>query len=230
MDEPGQQIAELIVSQPEPYDEIAKPDRTEESLSRQNAYLKALYKTTLGIIGRLDLDDLLQAIVESVSQLVGAQHGFLHLSASFLSDEYHPDDLTVDCRVGIGLFRQFQGYHMEAPRGVSAVVWETREALNVADYDAGMGRSPDVHSGLLHAVMVVPLKSDDHVVGVIGLGHSAGSGRTFDSEEVEILGRFAELASIALDNSRLYMARERLIADLDAFATRWLTTCKGYSL
>jgi signal transduction histidine kinase len=227
MDEPERQVAGLTVAQPELHGKIAKLDRAEESLSRQNAYLKALHRTTLGIIGRFDLDDLLQAIVKSASQLVGAQHGFLHLSASFMSGEYDPDDLTVDCRVGIGSFHQYEGYHMEAPRGVSAVVWETQEALNVDDYDAWKGRSPDVRPGLVQAVMVAPLKSGDHVVGVIGLAHSAESGRTFDSEEVEILGHFAELASIALDNSRLYMARERLITDLDAFAHTVAHDLKG---
>jgi signal transduction histidine kinase len=209
---------ELVVAQREMHDEIARLDRAERSLSQQNAYLTALHTTTLGIIGRLDLDDLLHAIVESAGQLVGTPHGFLHLSTTFLSDEYDPEDTTIDCRVGIGAFRRFVGYHMDRPRGASAVVWETQRAVSVDDFEAWNGHSADSRPERVRAEMVAPLKSGEHVVGVIGLGHSAESEGTFGSEELEILGRFAELASIALDNARLHTARERLVTDLDAFA------------
>ena len=218
LDDLERRSIELVVAQREMHDEIARLDRAERSLSRQNAYLTALHTTTLGIIGRLDLDDLLQAIVESAGQLVGTPHGFLYLSTTFLSDEYDPDDMTIDCRVGIGAFRRYVGYHMDRPRGVSSVVWETQQAANVGDHEALEGRSADSRLDRVRAEMVAPLISGDHVVGVIGLGRSAESEGTFGDEELKILSRFAQLASIALDNARLYAARERLITDLDAFA------------
>ena len=57
----------------------------------------------------------------------------------------------------------------------------------------------------LHAVVGIPLKSGTQITGVLGLAHLE-EGRTFGTNEIELLGRFAQLASIALDNARLYSA------------------------
>jgi PAS/PAC sensor hybrid histidine kinase (EC 2.7.3.-) len=54
----------------------------------------------------------------------------------------------------------------------------------------------------------VPLKSSTEVVGILGMAH-ADSDRVFCDEEVDLLCRFAELASIALDNARLYTAAQQ---------------------
>ncbi len=56
--------------------------------------------------------------------------------------------------------------------------------------------------GVLGAVVGVPLNAGDEVVGVIGLA-SGASGRPFRAREIDALSRFAQLASIALDNARL---------------------------
>jgi signal transduction histidine kinase/DNA-binding NarL/FixJ family response regulator len=188
---------------------LAEVKRVEKTLSRQNEYLAALNETTLGVIIRLDLNELLKAIVTRACQLMDTPDGFLHLSASFASGQHRVEDTTIDCRVGLGIFRQFVGYHMEAPRGLSAKVWQVKYAMKIDDYDVWSGRSPDVNSDVVGSIVVAPLKSEEHVVGVIGMAHRAGSGRVFDDEEVELLHRFAELASIALDNARLYTAAQR---------------------
>ena len=60
----------------------------------------------------------------------------------------------------------------------------------------------------LRSVVGVPLTSDGEVIGVIGLAYTE-EGRFFGSTEVEILERFAALASIALDNAYLYTRVQR---------------------
>ncbi len=52
--------------------------------------------------------------------------------------------------------------------------------------------------------MAVPLHSGDKIVGTIGLAYERSSELQFDEAKVELVGRFAELASIALDNARLF--------------------------
>ena len=52
--------------------------------------------------------------------------------------------------------------------------------------------------------MGVPLKSGSQVTGVLGLACHRETGQTFSDEEKELLENFAELASVALDNARLY--------------------------
>jgi C4-dicarboxylate-specific signal transduction histidine kinase len=49
----------------------------------------------------------------------------------------------------------------------------------------------------------LPLKSERRVNGVIGLGYF-GSDRKFSAAEITVFSRFAEIASIALDNALLY--------------------------
>ena len=55
----------------------------DQRLRQQNAYLSALHQTTLGLINRLDRDELLNAILDNAAQLVGTEHGFF----SFVSGE-----------------------------------------------------------------------------------------------------------------------------------------------
>src|SRR5690606_27034013 len=45
-----------------------------------------------------------------------------------------------------------------------------------------------------------------------GLAYDAGTGRRFGKEELEVLSRFAQLASVALDNARLYSTAHHSIA------------------
>jgi signal transduction histidine kinase/CheY-like chemotaxis protein/HPt (histidine-containing phosphotransfer) domain-containing protein len=54
------------------------------------------------------------------------------------------------------------------------------------------------------------------VVGVLGIAREASSDRAFDEAEVELLQRFAQLASIALDNARLYTSAQEAKAEADA--------------
>ena len=48
-------------------------------LRRQNDYMAALHEMTLGIVKRLELDDLLEAIVVRAGALMGTPHGFIYL-------------------------------------------------------------------------------------------------------------------------------------------------------
>jgi PAS domain S-box-containing protein len=80
--------------------------------------------------------------------------------------------------------------------------------LVVDDYDTWSGRVDTFQQGAMRAIMGVPLKSGAQVVGAIGLAYGGESNRAFGSEEVDLLTRFAQLASVALDNARLYSAAQ----------------------
>jgi len=62
----------------------------------------------------------------------------------------------------------------------------------------------------------IPLKLDERVVGVLGLAHDHKSQKVFDPQVIETLEQFAELASLSINNVRLYQratetARRRAI-------------------
>ena len=57
------------------------------------------------------------------------------------------------------------------------------------------------------AVLAVPLKTQDEVTGVLGVGDVAG--RVFTEEDVQLLSAFADQAAIAFHNARVYAQTER---------------------
>jgi class 3 adenylate cyclase/HAMP domain-containing protein len=173
----------------------------QEKLRRQAQYLGALNQTTLGIISRLDLDELLQAIITRAGQLLDAPHGYI-----YLADE---DQDEIRRKVGVGIYEQSIGYRLNPGQGVAGRVWQSGEPLVVNDYDSWEGRIPnDKYDGYIRALIGVPLKSGEHVIGVLGVAYDAGSDREPGEEEVNLLTRFAELASISLDNARLFSAAQ----------------------
>jgi PAS domain S-box-containing protein len=177
--------------------DITERERAKRRLARQNAELEALHATTLSLLDDLDASHVLEAIVERASELLGAAAGFV-----YLVDEEH--QLLV-CEHGTGLFAGFGAVHLEKGEGVGGVVWAEEQLIAVDDYDAWAARV-GAYSGIgLRAVAGVPLRSGSKVVGVLGVGYGE-EGRTFGDSELLLLQRFAHLASLALENARLYDA------------------------
>jgi signal transduction histidine kinase/ActR/RegA family two-component response regulator len=181
-------------------------ERTEE-LRLQNAELGALHETTLGVMHRLDIADLLQELLERAGDLIGAQHGYIYVG--------RPDGAEIERQVATGVFEEDIGRRMKPGEGLAGRVWATGEPLVVDDYDAWDGRAKTIPRGRVRALVAVPLPSGSDVIGALGLARDRSDERTFEQSEVERLQRFAQLASIALDNARLYaVAREaRELAD-----------------
>ncbi len=165
---------------------------------KMNDYLAALHETTLGLMSRLDLNDLLAALVNRAGQLVGTQHGFVYL--------VNPDENVLERKIGTGVFAPMVGFRLQQGEGLAGKIWQSNQPSIIGDYDAWAGRSQNVAYRIIRAVMGVPIRSGSNVIGVIGMATEFESGRTFGDEEIELLTRFAQLASIALDNARLYAA------------------------
>ncbi len=196
----AERTAELSTANTRLQREIAERARAEETLLRQNEYLAALHETTLGLMSRLDLKDLLETLVRRAGQLLGTPHGFIYLVM--------PGEAELEREVGVGMFGQDVALRLKAGEGLSGQVWQTGQPMVVNDYDTWPGRLPD-RTQPIHAMAGVPLHSSSQVVGVLALASSRGSNRVFTDDEVEQLSRFAQLASIALDNARLFQETQR---------------------
>jgi signal transduction histidine kinase len=176
----------------------------EDQLRRQNEYLAALQETTLGLIRRLELTELLEDILRRSAALVGTEHGYIYLA--------EPDGTEMQIRVGIGWPSVVVGIRIKPGEGLGGKVWETGQPLVVDDYPSWAGRLIFTLNNPLHATVGVPLTSGSQVVGVIALAYLEPE-RRFGEEEVEILSRFAQLASVALENARLYAAAQAELAE-----------------
>jgi PAS domain S-box-containing protein len=184
--------------------DVSGDKRLARQLRTHGEYLEALHETTLGLIKRLDPQELLEAIVARAASLVGTENGYVY--------QVDPHDSEMEVRVGVGAFTDWKGYRLSRGEGAAGRVWMTGEPLVVPDYDTWEGRASSFPKGLFHGVVCMPLRSGAEVVGVLGVAH-VEKGRIFDPEDVAILGRFAELASISLDNARLYTdAQQELVA------------------
>ena len=175
--------------------EMCNVSQTEERLLRQNEYLTALHETSLGLIDHLDKEKLLEAVLQRAAMLTGTEHGFIYL--------LEPGDSDMQMQVGMGFFKSQLGLRVKPGEGMGGKVWQIEHPLLVVDYQSWEGRLSDKSLDDLHSVVGIPLKDRDGVHGVIGLA-SIKPDRRFTEEDIAVLGRFAELALVALDKGKLY--------------------------
>ena len=182
-------------------------ERTEE-LRMQNAELGALHETTLGVMHRFDVEELLKELLDRASELLGAGHGYIYVRSA--------EGEGIERRVATGIFEQDLGRRMVRGEGLAGRVWASGESLVVDDYDSWEHRADTVPPGHVRALLAVPLAHGSEVIGALGLARDRADERTFAAGEVERLQRFAQLASIALDNARLYAAAQAARQAADA--------------
>jgi PAS domain S-box-containing protein len=184
--------------------EIQALREAETALHRQNEYLTALHETALGLIDRLDKEELLETILERAARLSGTEHGYIYL--------LEPGDAQMQIQVGMGFFKSQLGLRVKRGEGMGGKVWQSEKPLLVDDYQSWEGRLSDKSLDELHSVVGIPLKYGSRIHGVIGLA-SVEAGKKFHAEDIAILGRFAELALVALDKARLYADVRRELAE-----------------
>ena len=180
---------------------LGKPNaRRHDDTLEGSPYLRALDETADALGGRHDPATLLGMIVTRATGLIGVPHGYLCLTDPIT------DQLVI--RNGLGLFAQHVGSPIPPGRGVAGEVMRSGKPFSVDDHDAYAGRVPGIEPGLIGAVLAVPIMSGGRTVGALGLA-SGSLTRTFGSREIDALGRFGQLASIALDNVRLFEEAQR---------------------
>ncbi|GEM_PF-675389 len=184
--------------------EIDERRRAEERLRRENEYRAALHETALGLLNRLDVDDLLNAIVTRAAALVEALDGYIFL--------LEPEKRRLRTRAGSGIYRDRVGRGVAIDEGLGGEVMRSGRPLAVEDYYAWRGHLRDLGLPQIFAIAGVPLHSGEHVVGVLGVSYRE-PGRAFGPEQIAVLGQFAQLASLVLDNARLYSAAQQELAE-----------------
>jgi PAS domain S-box-containing protein len=174
------------------------------AVERQNASLRALHETALGLLDKIDTEELLETIIERAAGLTGTAHGYIYLLS--------PEAQVIEMRVGKGLFAGQLGLTVRKGQGMGGTVWKTESPQLVSDYRNWPGRLHDPSLDRLRCIVGIPLKSDRQVQGVIGLAH-VEPGRQFDEEDITTLERFAALALLALEKATLYSTVTRELAE-----------------
>ncbi len=176
----------------------------ERAIHRQNEYLSALHETSLSLLDKEDPQELLQTILERAAALAGTEHGYIFLLAG--------NDDRMEIQVGMGFFVDQLGLAVRKGEGLSGKVWQTGQPMLVDDYHRWPDRLDEPTLDPVHSVVGIPLKQDQRVRGVIGLGHIT-SDKRFDDESITIVERFAALALLALEKAELYNEVRRELAE-----------------
>jgi GAF domain-containing protein len=169
--------------------------------------MEALRKTTLDITSQLDMPQLLRSIVERAAALVGTKAGGLYL--------YHAEDEELELVVSYNMDRDYAGTRLGVGEGLSGKVVQTGEPIIVEDYASWEGKSEIYEDAPLRAILGVPLKWGEKIVGVLNVNDLDRS-RTFTDRELWLLEQFASQAAIAIENARLYEEQERRSQELMA--------------
>ena len=161
--------------------------------SARDQFVAALDETAMGLLDGSRPDKLLDSILVRATRLLGVPDGYVYLA--------EPGDTFLTCHAGIGTMEKFIGFKLQIDRGIGGIVYRTGRPYAVDDYDAWSEAAPEF-KGMVGAGVGVPLTVGGQVIGVIGLA-SRTSERVFRQPEIDALARFAQLASIALENARL---------------------------
>jgi signal transduction histidine kinase/ActR/RegA family two-component response regulator len=148
----------------------------------------------------LDPAEVAQQIITSVRRLLAPSSAALY--------QWHPDsDEFTPLAVW---YRDRAPTGIRIPRGMGAIglAVEARAPIVSPDFlnDPRVEMTTELREKFAavpsRAIVAVPLIARDRIIGALSLGRSVGE--TFDEEEVRLAQLFADQASLALENARLY--------------------------
>lgn len=165
----------------------------EGKIYRQNTVLNLLHDTAIALIADLDQDDIFKKIIYKVVELFNAQNSFVYL--------VNEEKGTYTLKIGTGVFSEIinEGKIKEALIGRA---YQTGKIAIVNNYSVWPHRLHNSIFNNLRYCVLVPLKNKDKMIGAIGLGFCEAE-RKLSEDELFLLQRFADLASLALGNALL---------------------------
>jgi adenylate cyclase len=189
------------------HEDLSKIESRLADESTELGQLRALSSTSEEINSSLDLDTVLAEAMDDVIGLTGAERGYIVLTNPFADElEFRiardPEQLDKQGKV------TFQG-----SRTILNEVLQTGETLltDNAYNDPRMQDNVTVARLGLRSVVCVPLKIRDRVIGAVYVDNRLRAG-IFTKREAALLTAFANQASIAIENARLYSRVQTSIA------------------
>lgn len=183
------------------FNDITERKLAAQSLQRRLVQLEALRQTMNEITAELELDPLLNAFLERALSLIGADSGQIAM--------YEPEcgELVIlacmNMQAGLAGTRQSLDEH-------TSYVLHTRQPRVIVNNPIWNDRLPlsYAQSGT-QTLLLVPLLAGDHTLGLISIGDTHPE-RVFDETDVEVMTLFAQQATIAIQNARLFSEVQRL--------------------
>lgn len=170
--------------------------------------LRSLADTSAMINSSLDLDDVFNRAMDVVITLTDAERGYIVLKNAETGElEFRvarENDLSPQ-----------QGGEPQISRTIVNEVLETGEPLlaDNAYKDERLQSGVSIANLALRSVLCVPLRYKDAVVGVVYVDNRLRAG-VFEEREKNLLAAFANQASVAIENARLYEEIQRALVEI----------------
>jgi phosphoserine phosphatase RsbU/P len=162
------------------------------------AALKRIIEITGLLNSTLNVDELLELIMSSASELLNAE------TSSLLLLDQESGDLVIHVATGKP-GEQVERRHVPAGQGIAGAVLESGEAANVSDpkNDSRFYATMDEATGFeTKNILALPLKVRDETIGVVEVINKRDG--DFKEDDEALAGALANQAAIAIDNARLY--------------------------
>lgn len=175
------------------------PAELSAALSREQRVSAALREVGVAIGTTLELDELLELILDRVTELVEADRATL-----YLLDEAKNELVS---RIVVG--QNVRSIRLKVGHGIAGTVAQTGKPFRINDAyaDARFERQWDQLTGYRTTTMLAtPLKNHlGRTIGVIQVLNKK-RGESFTSEDEALLAALSTQAAVAIDNSRLFLS------------------------
>jgi len=181
-----------------------------EETHRRAEELASLYESAQLLAGKTALEQVLQAITQSIARLFGTTGAGLYL--------YDPLSQTLEVKLATHATIPI-GLRLALGEGLAGKVAQSRRLMRIDDYMRWEGRSPKFEGIPVRATMEAPLVYQDQLVGVLVVHETGASERKFTEADERLLSLFAVQAAAAIQNARLFEETHRRLTELETLHT-----------
>ena len=168
---------------------MAQEELLQETLNRYRE-INLLYYMGETIAASLDLSEVNRLLLQESTRLTQADEGAVMLV------DHDSDQLTVWASRGLDAVEDI-GAGIPLGHELAEQVAQDGKTRLVEKPKPGRNKRP------LTALLCVPLKTKDRIIGVISLAHT-GTGKSFRSNDVRLLNAIAGQAAVTIDNARMF--------------------------
>lgn len=159
----------------------------------------------------LTIDQVLDIIMDELVRHTGAERGFIML--------VQPESGALEFRVARGVDRvRLDDPQWQVSRSVVEEVFSTHRPVlsHNAASDARYRDAPSIRELGLRALLCVPLRTRDRMIGVVYLDNRLKRG-AFGTSDLEFCMAFSDQASVAIENARLEQDSRHLRALFEGY-------------
>ncbi len=171
----------------------------EQQLADEAAMRQRLVQVATSLSSTLNIDELLQLVMDTASDLLSAE------TSSLMLVDQETGELVIEVATG-DVAADVVKRRVPAGKGIAGWTLERRQPLVVNDPTSDERFYQDVGDAVgfeTRNLLAVPLTVKDRPIGVVEVINKRG-GATFDDRDVELAAAVASLAAVALDNATLY--------------------------